>query len=64
MVKVVKKSGESDDKLINRFRKKVVNSGILQEAREKSRHKTKSEKRKEQKARIKHLIELQKKRRH
>lgn len=61
-LKVVKKQGESDDKLIARFKKKVLNAGIIQEARDKSRHTTKAERRKEQKARVKHLIELEKKR--
>ena len=62
MVKVVKKKGESEDKLIMRFRKKVLNSGLLEEVRDKSRHTTKAEKRKEQKARKKHSIELEKRR--
>ncbi len=62
MVMVRKLKGESDDKLIARFRKQVINSGILQEARDRSRHKTESEKRKEKKSRIKHMIELEKKR--
>jgi len=62
MVVVKKKKGESEDRLIARFKKEVLDSGILQEARERSRYKTPSEKRKEQKARIKHLIELEKKR--
>jgi ribosomal protein S21 len=62
MVMVKKLRGESDDKLIARFKKKVLISGILQEARDRSRHKTESEKRKERKSRIKHLIELEKKR--
>ncbi len=62
MVVVVKKRGESDDRLIARFKKKVLDSGILQEARDRQRFKPPSEKRKEQKARIKFLIELEKKR--
>ncbi len=62
MVVVIKKKGESDDKLIARFKKKVLNSGILQEARDRQRHKTEAEKRKERKARIKFLIEMEKKR--
>ncbi|QQS39384.1 30S ribosomal protein S21 [Candidatus Woesebacteria bacterium] len=64
MVKVVKQQGESDDKLINRFKKEVLNSGLLQEARDRSHYITKAEKRKEKKARIKHLIELEKKRKY
>ncbi len=62
MVVVIKKKGESDDRLIARFKKKVLDSGILQEARDRQRFKSPSEKRKEQKARIKYLIELERKR--
>jgi ribosomal protein S21 len=62
MVVVVKKKGESEDRLIARFKKKVVDSGILQEARDRQRYVPPSEKRKEQKNRIKFLIELEKKR--
>lgn len=62
MVIVKKLKGESDDKLIARFKKKVLNSGLLQEVRDRQRFKSQAEKRKEQKARIKHLIELEKKR--
>ena len=64
MVVVKKKKGESEDKLIARFKKKVVDSGLLQEARDRQRFKTESEKRKEQKAYKKHKIELEKKRAH
>jgi len=39
-----------------------LDSGILQEARDRQRYKTPSEKRKEQKSRIKFQIELEKKR--
>ncbi len=62
MVVVVKKKGESEDRLIARFKKKVVDSGILQEVRDRQRYIPPSEKRKEQKKRIKFLIELEKKR--
>jgi len=62
MVVVVKQKGESEDKLIARFRKQVAFSGILQEARDRARYKTDSEKRKEQKYTVKHKIELEKKR--
>jgi ribosomal protein S21 len=64
MVVVKKKKGESEDKLIARFKKKVVDSGLLQEARDRQRYKTDAEKRKEQKAYKKHKIELEKKRSH
>lgn len=50
MVVVKKKQGESEDRLIARFRKKVLYSGIIIEAREKkSRFKKASEERKEKK---------------
>ena len=62
MVVVVKKKGETEDRLIARFKKKVVDSGILQEARDRQRYVPPSEKRKEQKNRIKFLIELEKRR--
>ena len=64
MVVVKRQKGESDDKLINRFKKKVLNSGILFEIRDKERHTKESEKRKERKYRLKHQRELEKKRRY
>ena len=64
MVVVKKKKGESDDRLISRFKKKVINAGIIQDIRDRQRFKPASEKRKEQKSRIKHLIELEKKRKY
>ena len=62
MVLVIKQKGESEDKLIARFRKKVLTSGLLLEYRERERFKSQSEKRKERKYRIKHLISLEKQR--
>lgn len=62
MVVVKAKPGESMDKLIARFRKKVLYSGILQEFRDRERHKTESEKRKEKKYEIEHLRMIDKKR--
>lgn len=62
MVIVKKKRGESDDRLIARFKKKVLNSGILQEFRDKERYTSPSEKKKEKLKRVKHQIELEKKR--
>ena len=62
MVVVKKQKGETDDKLIARFRKQVLFSGILQEFRDRSRFITPSEKRKEQKYAKKHKIYLEKKR--
>lgn len=62
MVYVKKLKGESDDKLIARFRKKVISSGVILEYKDRERYKKKSERRKEQKYRLRHLIELEKKR--
>lgn len=62
MVSVKKAKGESEDKLIARFRKKVLSSKILMEYRERERFKSASERRKERKYRIRHLIELEKQR--
>lgn len=59
---VKKQKGESEDRLIARFKKKVLNEGILPELKERERFKSASEKRKEKKYRIKYLIELEKKR--
>jgi len=62
MVVVTKQKGESEDKLIARFKKMVMDSGILQEARDRQRHKTEAEKRKEQKKVRAASIKLEKKR--
>lgn len=62
MFVVKKKKGESEDRLIARFRKKVLNEGILLELRDRERYKKPAERRKEQKYRIEHLRELEKKR--
>ena len=61
---IKKKQGESDDRLIARFKKKVLNEGILLELRDRERYKKPAERRKEQKYKIKHQIELEKKRSH
>ena len=57
-----KRQGESEDRLIARFRKKVIFEGILEDVRERSRYKSPSEKRKEKKYRIAYQRELEKKR--
>jgi len=62
MLVVKKKKGESSDKLIARFRKKVFDSGLIPEVRERERYKKKSEERSEKKKRIKYQIEMEKKR--
>jgi len=49
LVHVTKQKGESDEKLINRFRKKVLISGLVPEFKEKDRYEKKSEKRKKKK---------------
>lgn len=64
MVIVKKQRGESEDRLIARFKKQVLDSGLLQEVRDRARYIPPSEKRKQKKDRIKHLIELEKKRRY
>lgn len=62
MFVVKKKKGESEDKLIARFKKKTLNEGILLELRERERYKKPSERRKEKKYRIEYLREMEKKR--
>lgn len=62
MVIVKAKPGESMDRLIARFRKQVLRSGVLQEYRDRERHKTDSERQKEKKYLIKHQREIEKKR--
>lgn len=62
MISVKKQKGESDEKLISRFRKKVISSGVLLEYRDRERFKKDSERRKERKYRLKYQIELEKKR--
>jgi small subunit ribosomal protein S21 len=62
MVTVKKKPGESEDKLISRFKQKVLRSGVLEEVRKRARFISKSEKRKEQKDRVKHSIKIKKER--
>lgn len=56
-----KKKGESDDKLIARFRQKTVSEGVIEEYRERKQYKKPSEKRKEAKYRIAHSIAIEKK---
>jgi ribosomal protein S21 len=62
MVVVKKQRGESEDKLIARFKKKVVDSGILEELRERSRFKPNSERKKEKVKRMQQLISQDRKR--
>ena len=62
MVIVKKQKGESEDRLIARFKKEVLEPGILEEVRDRQRHKTEPEKRKEKRSRVKHSIELEKNR--
>lgn len=56
-----KKKGESDDKLIARFRKKTIDEDVIQEYRDRTAYKKPSERRKEAKYRIAHSIEIEKK---
>lgn len=60
MFVIKKKKGESEDRLIARFRKKSIDTLI--ELRDRERFKKPSEKKKEKKYRIAHLIEIEKKR--
>jgi len=60
MVFVKKQKGESDDRLIARFRKAVIDSGLIPEFRERERYKKKSQERKEKAYRKRHNIELEK----
>lgn len=62
MVVVKKKQGESEDKLIARFRKLVLEEGIIDEVRDRERYKKPSERRKEKNKVKKFKIELEKKR--
>ena len=62
MVVVKKKKGETDDKLIQRFRKEVIESGIVEEARDRTRHTKDSEKKQERMKQKKFSIKLEKKR--
>lgn len=57
-----KKKGESDDKLISRFRKKTIDEGVIEEYRDRAQYKKPAEKRKEAKYRIAHSIAIEKKR--
>ena len=62
MFVVKKKKGESEDKLIARFKKKTINEGLIPELRDRERYTKPSQRRKEKKYRIAHLIEIEKKR--
>lgn len=58
MVVVVKKKGESDEKLISRFRN--LSKSKIADYRDRVRYEKPSRKRYKQKKRIEHLIELEK----
>jgi ribosomal protein S21 len=62
MVIVKKKKGESDQSLIMRFRKEIAKTGQVEEIKNKSRFTPASEKRKEQKSRLRYMDELKRKR--
>ena len=62
MFAVKKKKGESEDRLISRFRKRTLLEGILLELRDRERYKKPAERRKEKKYRLEYLRELEKKR--
>lgn len=56
-----KKKGETDDKLIARFRQKTLAEDVISEYRDRTSYKKPSEKRKEAKYRIAHSIAIEKK---
>lgn len=62
MVVVKKQRGESEDRLIARFKKKIIQEGLLLELRERERYKKPAEKRKEKNYRLAYIRELEKKR--
>ena len=62
MVVVKRKKGESEDRLIARFRKRVIYEKLIPEYREKERYEKPSQKRKKDAYRVKYQIELEKKR--
>lgn len=57
---IKKQKGESDDKLIARFRVKYMESGIKEEMQKKQYHKKPSQLRKEKNNRLKFLNEIRK----
>jgi hypothetical protein len=60
MLIVKKQKGESDERLIARFRKRVVSSRLLLDYRERERFKKESERRKEKKYKVAYQIEMEK----
>jgi ribosomal protein S21 len=60
VIVVKRKKGESEDRLISRFRKRVISEKLLVDYKEKDRYKKPSRKKYEKGKRIKHLIELEK----
>ena len=62
MVVVIKQKGESDDKLIGRFKRVMFESGKLELAKEKGRFVSDSEKRQEKRKAAKHRQKLERKR--
>lgn len=60
MVVIKPRPGESQEKMILRFRKKVQSSGLINEIKERDRYRTKSELRKLRKYQVRHLRELEK----
>lgn len=62
MVVVKKKKGESDADLIKRFSKKVYDADIVNIVRNKARHTTKQEKRKEKRQARRYKDSLKRKR--
>ena len=59
---VTKKPGESDDRLIARFKKRTFEAGIVEEARKRKEYVPKSQLRKEKKYRLEFLHKLERRR--
>ena len=60
MVVVKRQKGDTNDKLLSRFRKKTIIERIVEEIHARARHIKNSEKRKIKKSEKKHRINLQK----
>ena len=59
MVKVIKKKGETTHRLISRFKRRVADEEVLDDAKEASTFEKEAEKRKKKKYRLERIYELQ-----
>lgn len=62
MIVVKRQKGDNNQNIIAEFKKKVMEEGILIELRNRSRHVSEGEKRKQKNSEKRHRIELEKKR--